>query len=403
MPFPIYRNSHKKEDDTTMKTLAIVGSHPETREKAPWDNPAVDIWVFNEAPNQAWVKRWSACFQLHEPTIYTNPNNRTDPGHWAWLQQHHGKPIYMQAVDNRVPDSKRYPLDEICSKYLKNFTRNDGEQIKRLRYFTNTIAYAISLAIYQGYERIMLFGAEMQSNTEYSYQRDNVAFWVGLAAGRGVSIEVHSAFNLFDQPLYGYDGDLNYTADMFTKRIAEYQAKLDLAKEKLQLANIALNGIDATDEKLMTELMMKAFDANAELGQLEGAIEMLNEYVKKVQVMTAETGKAIISRQEFEFNASMSNIAMTEHKTKVDQMNGQLSYFYNVFIKTQNQQAMMNFAVMAAEQHKVAQMLGRASGRAYINAELMAEYDRRLRSAGGQKSFDVYQAQAAQQPQQAVL
>lgn len=379
-----------------MKTLAIVGSHPNTRDNAPWDNPAVDIWVFNEAPNQAWVKRWNACFQLHDATIYTNPNNRTDPGHWAWLQQPHGKPIYMQAVDARVPDSKRFPLDEVCSKLLKNLTRNDGNEIKRLKYFTNTIAYALALAIFQGYERIMLYGAEMQSNTEYSYQRDNVAFWVGLAAGRGVSVEIHSAFNLFDQPLYGYDGDLNYTPDMFLKRAAEYTAKLDGAKTKLELANLALNGIDATDEKLMTRLMMEAFDANAELGQLEGAIEMLNEYANKAQTMMAQTGKAYLSRQEFEYNASMSNIAMTEHKTKVDQMNGQLSYFYSVFITTKDQRAITNFAVMAAEQHKVAQALGKASGRAFINTELMTEYDKRLRSAGGKKSLEVYQAQGAQ-------
>ncbi len=385
-----------------MKTLAIVGSHPDTREKAPWDNPAVDIWVFNEAPNQSWVKRWNACFQLHDNTIYRNPNNRTDPGHWAWLQQKHGKPIYMQNVDPLVPDSKSYPLGDICTNLLGHLTRNDGKKIKRLKYFTNTISYAIALGIWKGYQRIMLYGAEMQSNTEYSYQRDNVAFWIGFAAGRDVSVEIHSAFNLFDQPLYGYDGDLTYTPDMFLKRAAEYTAKLDQAKTKLEVANMALNGIDATDEKLMSKLMMAAFDANAEIGQLEGAIEMLKEYENKVQVMTTETGKAFISRQEFEYNASMANIAMTEHKTKVDQMNGQLSYFYHVFITTKNQQGMMNFAVMAAEQHKVAQLLGKASGRAYINTELMMEYDKRLRSAGGQKSLEVYQAQA-QPVQQAVV
>ena len=88
-----------------MKTLAIVGSHPATRDNAPWDNHSIDIWVFNEAAREAWVKRWDAVFQLHKPTIYRNPNNRTDPKHWEWLQQVHGKPIYMQAHDPMVPDS----------------------------------------------------------------------------------------------------------------------------------------------------------------------------------------------------------------------------------------------------------------------------------------------------------
>jgi len=30
--------------------VAIVGSHPETRNQAPWDDLSFDIWVFNEAP-----------------------------------------------------------------------------------------------------------------------------------------------------------------------------------------------------------------------------------------------------------------------------------------------------------------------------------------------------------------
>lgn len=375
-----------------MKTVAIVGSHPATRETAPWNNPAVDIWVFNEAANEQWVKRWDVCFQMHKPTVYRNPNNRTDPKHWEWLQRDHGKPIYMQEVDPLVPCSKKYPLDAICKRFLKNLTRNDGE-IKRLRYFTNSISYAIALAIFSGYERILLYGAEMQSNTEYSYQRDNVAFWVGLATGYGVNVEIHSAFNLFDQPMYGYDGDLSYMPEIFQQMADTQRAQLDGAKTALEVANLALDGIDATDNKKMQTLMKQAFDANADLGKLLGAIEQLEAYAEKAQAMIAKTGKAFISRQEFEFNAAMENKALEETKTQIDRLDGQLSYLYQVFLATKDDRAMMQFAAMSAEEHKLAQVLGRAYGKAYVNSELMVDADRRLRSAGGQKSFEAFTQQ----------
>lgn len=376
-----------------MKTVAIVGSHPDTRDKAPWNNPAVDIWVFNEAAGDVWCKRWDVCFQLHNPVIYKNPKNRTDPRHWSWLQQEHGKPIYMQEVDPLVPNSKKYPLDAICKRFLNRFTRNDGEEIKKLKYFTNTISYAIALAIYQGYERILLFGAEMQSNTEYSYQRDNVAFWVGVAAGYGISVEIHSAFNLFDQPLYGYDGDLTYTPEMFESMAKLSKSQLDSAKSALEMANMMLNGIDATDKPKMTELMKSAFDANAELGQLEGAIEQIEAYADKARTMIADNGSAIISRQEFEFNSAMASRAMDELKTQINRLDGQLSYLYELFLATKDNRAMMQFATMAADEHKLGHLLGKQYGKHIINVELMKDADKRLHSAGGQKSFEAYQAQ----------
>jgi len=376
-----------------MKTVAIVGSHPATRNNAPWDNQSIDIWVFNEAANEAWVKRWDACFQMHKPVIYSNPNNRTDPHHWDWLQRDHGKAIYMQAADPLVPGSKTYPLDLISRRFLNKFTR--GDEKRKLQYFTNSISYAIALAIFLGYERILLYGAEMQSNTEYSYQRDNVAFWVGVAAGYGVSVEIHSAFNLFDQPMYGYNGDLTYTAKMFADMADQYREKLTEAQANLTKANEALNGIDATNTELMQTLMKAAFDANAELGQIEGAITQLDAYVKKCEDMANRGGEALISRQEFEYNAAVGNNAFSEHKSNIDRIDGQLSYLYGVFITTKDQRAMMNFAQLSASEHKLAQAMGRSYGQAVVNTELMIDADKRLRAAGGAKSFEAQKAQMA--------
>jgi len=85
--------------------IAIVGTHPATRENAPWGDSDYLIWLFNETPASPWVKRWDASFQLHAPEVYTSTNNFVDPSHWAWLQQPHpGRVIYMQQRDERVCD-----------------------------------------------------------------------------------------------------------------------------------------------------------------------------------------------------------------------------------------------------------------------------------------------------------
>ena len=149
--------------------LAIVGSGPDTREQAPFDDPSFDIWIFNEAANAPWCRRWSACFQMHEPEIYAGHNTK-DPHHWEWLQQAHGKPIYMQEQDPRVRDSVRYPLE-------------DAQALAGVQMFPTTFAYMAALAILQGYTEIRIFGVEL-SASEYQYQANGYLFWFGFLRGR---------------------------------------------------------------------------------------------------------------------------------------------------------------------------------------------------------------------------
>ena len=188
-----------------MKTVAIVGANEYTRHLAPWDNPNIDIWVFNEWANHDWCKRWDAVLQLHKPEIYQRLDNDKDPGHWAWLQQDHGKPVYMQEVDPDVPNSVRYPLEEINAEYLSTLTYK-GIPVNNLGC---TASLAVALALYQGYERIEVYGIEMAHSSEYRSQRANFSFWVGVATGRGVQVDLFCTHGLFHAPIYGYETDMD--------------------------------------------------------------------------------------------------------------------------------------------------------------------------------------------------
>lgn len=375
-----------------MKTLAIVGSHPDTRDNAPWDNPAVDIWVFNEAPNQSWVKRWDAVFQLHLPTVYRNPYNRTDPKHWEWLQGAHGKPIYMQARDPLVPDSVEYPLEKIYKRFLHGFTKWTPDGLDHLKYFTSTIAFAFALALYQNYERVLVYGIEMASTTEYVYQRDCTAFWLGILLGYGVKVELHSAIAIFEQPLYGFDGDLTYTPEMFEKRLAVKLEEQVPADEQCKLTQLMLEQTNFSDTAALQKNMKGRFDALSKRGELKGAIHALEIFVQKCRTMINETGMAMIARQEFEFNTASAQKEIETTKMNIQRLDGVMDYLYRAYTHTKDPNALKGFMEVAAQQHQIGEQLGDQVGRVNENLYWLQRADAVYKAAGGQKSMDAFQA-----------
>lgn len=160
-----------------------------------------DIWVFNESMSTEWVKRADAVFQLHIPTIWRNPNNRNDPRHYQWLKSGNTPTIYMQEKYEDVPKALEFPKDEVLTM-LPNAKVNDG----LIREVMSTPSWALAYAVYLGYERIDIYGIELDSNTEYSYQQGNFKYWVGVAVGRGIEVNVYSS--MFNAPLYGYEGEV---------------------------------------------------------------------------------------------------------------------------------------------------------------------------------------------------
>jgi hypothetical protein len=297
------------------KTLAIVGSHVRTREFAPWDRNFVDIWVFNEAVSlttqgQQWVKRCNALFQIHKPVIWKNPENRNDPHHYEWLQQKQPFPIYMLEQYPDVPSSVSYPLNEVCEKLIPNLVKGHGKDEEKIKYFTSGPAYAIALAGYMGYEEVRLFGIEMETNTEYTYQRDGVYFWMGVLAGRGIKVVVHPQSNLFRALLYGYEGDafvgkkeMEFRRDNWQKALPSAQAHFDKAnlehKKCLEETARGKKNIDELRKRYMQSIKVQAAACN-NLGEVHGSLEENERFIKMAEAMESASGEHQFSRQQFE-------------------------------------------------------------------------------------------------------
>lgn len=284
------------------KTLAIIGSHPRTRDLFDYNRADVDVWMFNEAMSNkvnSWVKRVDVIFQMHIPTIWKNPQNRNDPNHYNWLQTQTEVPvIYMQDKYPDVPKSVKFPLDEIHNGMLKG--RKD-------HFLTSSVPQAMALAAYLNeYNRVEIYGVAMETNTEWHFQREGVAFWRGYLEGMG--IDVYFADPTFEAPLYGYEGEVFIKEDKFLERKAElekaYQPLEDIYKEKYKELNEAFGRffVDSSkpkEDKLFATLEEVQKSVN-EMGIVSGQIQENIRYLQKAEEMKKATGDFVFSRQEFE-------------------------------------------------------------------------------------------------------
>jgi hypothetical protein len=283
----------------------------------------------------------------------------------------------MQKVDTRVPDSVEYPLDavlELCNK---------GSLFgNKLKYLTSSISYAIGLAILKGYEKILIYGIEMSSDTEYAYQRDGTAFWLGLAIGKGIQVELYSGTQIFTQPLYGYDSniaqDLNELEERKITLLSEVSKWRDV---RASFEQTWMNECDL-DGKI-GEALTSLLDAIIELGKFEGKLSVINEIIYKVKKM--EDG--FIDRQEFEAGDKKHKVIAEEKQTMIHRQAGRLDNYFAVWESTKNPEALIRIKEQANELLKAGYESGFEQGKHEENRRLLDDLDMRIRAAGGQKAI----------------
>lgn len=288
-----------------MKRVAIVGSHPCGRNLVPWGDMDIKIWVFNAGAIMDWCKRADVVFEMHPAGEYTNPLNENSEYWNNFLQKQMAADIYMQDIDVRIPKSKKYPFDGIVKKYLKNFRR--GGEVNR--YFTSSPCYAIALALYLGYDTIDIYGIEMETNSEYIYQRDGVGLWVGIALGVGANINITKNTTMFSASLYGYDDDHNIiTRETFEENANAIQREFDEASKKLEFSKGRLDNCIARIEtmkkngekphtiaKMGEEYgnRMKEYEqCLANYANLNGQLTLCRYFIARIEKMQMANGKA---------------------------------------------------------------------------------------------------------------
>lgn len=369
-------------------TLVIMGSHPRTRALFDFTRTDCDIWLFNEAARQPWVKRCDAVFQMHSPTIWRNPVNRNDPQHYDWLKSQTEMVVYMQDVYPDVPMSKAYPLQGV--RELIGGSDN--------HFLTSSVPQAMALAAYMGiYNRVEIFSVAMETSTEYQFQREGVAFWMGVLQGRG--IDVYFADTTFNAPLYGYEGEVVIDYHKFGERVAELEPQITKIKDEYISAHLNvlkfLKSFEQDSSKENEEEIYKAvgylLQIGEKIGQMNGANAENKRYQARADAMQDTTGEFIFSRQEFESGAA-----------KMKEAHGQA---YTVFVSTGTTLAHVqrNAAQAPRNSKKRTELFGLVretfeqylqahakmeifKGAAQENYNYMIYLDQHIRAAGGAKS-----------------
>lgn len=350
------------------RSLAIVGSNPKTRELAPYDDESFEIWLFNEAAQKSEVyRRWDALLQIHLPEVYSSPVNWINTEHWNWLQQDHGKRIYMIEVDARVPNSVKYPLEGVLS-------------LIPYRYLRSSPAMALGLAIYLGYRHIQMYGSDFISNTEYQYQAINLAYWIGLAHGKGIDLDMRCWQDEFEQPIYGFEGEAQIGKIFIEERRAEQEKGwktndlvLKRVKEKIDQAMLEFK--PEAVAKQLNELEMVALAA----GESAAAMAEAERYLQRSDP---------ISRQEFERMSAQAQQDGEGIREKMFKESGKVEYVWNVWKQTGLNEALNQLRQFIKNYGELAYDTGAQLGIFHENMLYLGEYDKRVTAMGGPKALE---------------
>jgi hypothetical protein len=259
---------------TGKNTVALVGFSATTRDQAPWEDKDTEIWSLNESYNTDWLKRQDRCFQIHTEDNFNRDKNPNDPNHPQWLRTKRGMPIYMQQKYEYIPDAVKYPLDEIVAKYGN--------------YQTSTLAFMLSLAMFEGFERIELYGFELGSQTEYHYQKAGAEYLIGMARGLGFEIYLPPECTICRGKMYGFESmDVVFRQKLEYRRNSIFAAHRQKEIEALQdggslvMAETCYN-LDPSNEAiraLWEEANIKAHKSTGEGNFLKGQIKELDEII----------------------------------------------------------------------------------------------------------------------------
>jgi hypothetical protein len=368
-------------------TLVVMGSHPGTRKDFDWKRTDCDIVVFNEAMKQTWVERADYVMQMHLPVIWRNPGNRNDTNHYKWLQSGETPTIIMQDKFEDVPNSVRYPIEDVLKL---------GHS-----YLTSSAAYAIAWGIVTGYERIEIYGVEMETNTEFQHQRPGVAYWIGLAKGSGVDVDFHG--KLLTSPLYGYEGDIRFPYEYFNTRKEELTATTKVALDtynksgkeaEVIVQNYLITGVEPDRVK---RILQQHAELAAQFGLQDGARQEVCRYQAKADKQIAATGDYLFSRQEFE-HASTSLIkerdnAIINAKIYAGNCEKDFEHVKETPNKMKRRYRMEKFSKTVLTYIKESVKVGMFDGARKENQLFMAKLDELGLMAGGEKSVEVMQAE----------
>lgn len=261
-----------------MRSVALYGFAEATRDGI-WQSKADEIW------SVIWAYKYDLpkldrILEIH-PVWLQARSEKPEYGkirdHWMWLKQNESIPIYMLIAHPDVPMCKRYPIEKAQSFLPER---------RKKKVFSSSFDYLVALAIVEGFERIECYGFEMGSDTEFRYQREGAAYWIGQCDARGIDLVLPENTALLRNRMYGYEGgSMIYRQDLERMKHVREEQKKDafarLANLEGQLKQAKELGAES---EVITELAHKWDEQYRISLVVSGALQECEYYLKEIDL-----------------------------------------------------------------------------------------------------------------------
>lgn len=194
----------KAKKSKPVKAVALIGSASSTKDNAPYDNKDIEIWGL------AWRHDLPRCDRYFEIHVLDGPEfeirKKGEKIGSDYIKEHLAKlpcPVVIQKPNPDIPNHVAFPL-KAANEYLAKFdVRLTPEGAS---YWASSCAFMFVMAMMEEFTDIQLFGIDLVDDDEYSYQRPNLEYLIGLARGMGISVLIPDKSALCKFPhVYGFE------------------------------------------------------------------------------------------------------------------------------------------------------------------------------------------------------
>jgi hypothetical protein len=214
------------------RRVCIVGTAP-TWKEAPWDDPSMEFWCLNDfhllKPKRA--DRWYDLHPFDHMYFHSGGkkilSHQVPPGYFIRPQGHleflkaQSIPVYVQDASLLgTPNARTFPKADVEAAVGP--------------YFASSPAWMVGHALAEGVTELHIYGIHLATEWEYLKQKPNMAFLLGMAAGRGVKIVIPKTAPLLrESHQYAYQVDPDLPKVAIKRRMDGLQMELRAVEQKM--------------------------------------------------------------------------------------------------------------------------------------------------------------------------
>ena len=247
-----YPKHYKRKD-----RVAIVGTAERSVNETPWDDDSVEKWCLGWR-SDIEEGRASRFFEIHPRSFMKNRKYSDGRDYMEMLKKRNEKcPLVLLSEVPELPNATIFPKKEVNDMLCLGLPDELGEYYTK-DWYMSSIAYMFTLAMYEGYKEIQVYGVDLLTSEEYQHQSPNLHYYVGLARGSGILVYIPYKAALCKSPyIYGEDHDA--------------WSKQAIPLEQLQ--------------KRLAILEKKKTEAVSALYTIDGGIQIVNEQINYHQMI----------------------------------------------------------------------------------------------------------------------